>query len=232
MSRAVLIPLAAVGALAACNPETTPRWELVHDRIVAVRASQPGLAPGGRADLALLVTSTGDGPAEVPPLAVEVAPGTPAPLVGAVSAEGGWHVDAPGAPALDAARLALGLDADAPVPLGLVVTVAIDGAPFVATKTVWLGEAADNPVIAGVMVGGAAVEPGEQASAAVGEIELAVDAPAEDDVAWLTSIGDLEDVDDAIAHLTVDEPADGQLVVVVRDGRGGLAWRVFALRVD
>lgn len=225
--------LATLGALGACDAATTPRWDLVHDRIVAVRATPPGLAAGERATVDVLITSESAGPAEVAPMFVAVAPATPGPLVGAVTAGGGgWQVEAPAAEALDAARDALGLAAGAPVPLGLVVTVTIGDQVFVATKTVWLGQAAANPTIPELRVDGTAAGDGTmEVAAGDGEVELAIDAAEDDDIAWFTSIGDLEDALDPVAHLIVEEPAEGEVVVVRRDARGGVAWRVAALAV-
>ena len=225
----LLATLTALGALTACGPETTPSWDLVHDRIVAVRASAPGLAPGSSATIDVLVTSETGGPAEVAPLLVSVVPTTPATLAGAVGPSG--QVTAPDAAALAEARIALGLVAGAPVPLGLVVTVAIGDQVFVAVKTVWLGADVANPAIDAVRINGAAAIDAA-AAAAVGESELAIDAATDDEIAWLTSIGELEDEQDLIAHLTVEAPIDGQIVVVRRDRRGGVAWRVVALRVQ
>lgn len=229
--REIAPTLAVLGALGACDAATTPRWDLVHDRIVAVRATPPGLAAGERATVDVLITSEAGGPAAVAPMLVAVAPATPAPLVAAVTpAGGGWEVAAPPAEALAAARTALGLAADAPVPLGLVVTVAIGEQVFVATKTVWLGAAAANPTIPELRVDGTAM--GEApAVVGAGEVELAIDAAEDDDVAWFTSIGDLEDALDPVAHLIVEEPAEGLVVVVRRDPRGGVAWRVAGLSV-
>jgi hypothetical protein len=230
--REVAPVLASMCALAACDGETTPRWDLAHDRIVAVRATPPSLAAGERGAVDVLVTSEAAGPAELAPMLVAVAPATPAPLVGAVAPDGGtWAVTAPAADALAAARTALGLEPGAPVPLGLVVTVAIGEQVFVATKTVWLGESAANPTIPELRIDGTAMAEGAPLVLALGERELAIDAGEEDDIAWFTSIGDLEDALDPVAHLLVEEPADGSLVVVRRDPQGGVAWRVAALSI-
>ena len=48
------------GALAACADDTDPPWQLDHDRVIAVRANPPGLAPGEQATLDALLARKGD----------------------------------------------------------------------------------------------------------------------------------------------------------------------------
>jgi len=213
------LPLVALAFAACAEPGAQP-WDLAHDRVIAVRATPPRLLPGERATVDALVTSEADGPAEVAPAALAVPPGTVEPLAGAI--EGG-EVVGPDDAALAAARDALGLDADAPVPLTVVVTVPVAGEIFAATKTVWLGATAENPALDDIAITGEPVAPVE--------LELAVDAGDDDEVDWLSSSGDISDVDDPVAHLQLDEPGDVTVVVVLRDGLGGVAWRIAELAV-
>ena len=67
MSKTLAIALVVV--LGACD-DTTPAWQLEHDRIIAVRATPPTVAPRGRVDLDVLVTAVGEGPSVVQPMQV------------------------------------------------------------------------------------------------------------------------------------------------------------------
>jgi hypothetical protein len=217
---------AAALATAACEGDTTPDWQLAHDRIIAIRATPPGVPAGGRATIDALVTTVDAGPHETAPVAIAAAPGTPAALAGAVA---GGEVIAPEAAVLAAVRVELGLPADAPVPLAVAVAVAVGDATLPAAKTVWLGAAAENPVIGELRIAGVAA--GDAMTAAAGEIELAIDAGPDDAVHWLTSIGELDDAEDPIAHLDAGEPGTGVVAVVRRDAGGGVAWGYVALTV-
>jgi hypothetical protein len=52
------------------------------------------------------------------------------------------------------------------------------------------------------------------------------------DVTWLSSCGTMHDFDLPTAYLRVeaDDPAVGQLALVVRDDHGGVSWRVWPIR--
>jgi hypothetical protein len=51
-------------------------------------------------------------------------------------------------------------------------------------------------------------------------------------VRWLTSCGTLRDDTMPRAIHVVDEACDGELVVVVRDGDGGVAWVVQQIHAE
>ncbi len=78
----------------------------------------------------------------------------------------------------------------------------------VATKRIWLGMALANPAVSATVP-----DPFPRGS----DVDL---GPGE----WFSSCGTLRG-----SQLRVDAPCDGQVVVVVRDDAGGLAWQVFAL---
>ena len=80
-------------------------------------------------------------------------------------------VTAPSAERLAMARAELHLAPDAPVPLELGVDVvwpypvtSVDGTSFVATKTVWLGDSAQNPALTGMLMRGAPMPEGVASS--------------------------------------------------------------------
>jgi hypothetical protein len=229
-SRFALLSCLSLATLAsACTDDLTLPWELDHDRVIAVRATPPSIPSGQRATLdALLVQQ--DAPTRVAsPEAASVL--SPASLADVVAREGeAWAVTAPDAGRLAAARTELGLTADAPVPLVVNLTF---GAPFLpATKTVWLGASAANPQVGTMTVDGAAVDavtdPGtELAIATDTDVLFAIPADPTDEVVWMTSTGTLQDFDLPSSYLRVeaDDPTTGELVVVRRDDRGGVAWQ-------
>jgi hypothetical protein len=55
-----------------------------------------------------------------------------------------------------------------------------------------------------------------------------------DIVNWLTSCGEMHDFDLHEAYLKVlpDQPQEGQLAVVKRDDKGGVAWKVWPIRAE
>lgn len=229
----MLVGLAALALTAACD-NTVPAWQLDNDRIIAVRATPPGLLAGERARLDVLVTAQGVGPQVISPQLAIAVPSdaamveVPEALRAAVAPEGGgWRVTAPSEPELAQLRGSLGLSADAPVPLRVGVRVELGGAPFDAVKTVMLGEARANPALGAVTVGGAA--PADGLIVPVEEdVELRVEVAETEEVLWLTSVGELSDQDDPVATLRrpkdSEDPVDGHVSVVVRDGEGGVTW--------
>jgi hypothetical protein len=69
---------------------------------------------------------------------------------------------------------------------------------------------------------------------ALADVPLSIDAVVTDKVNWLTSCGTMHDFDLPQAYLRVekDDPTDGQLVVVLRDTQGGVAWRIWPIRAE
>jgi hypothetical protein len=233
--------LAALTSLVTGCDDTVPQWDLDNDRIIAVRASSPGLVAGERAVLDVLVTSEGRGPHVVSPqIAVAVASDlqdaigaalatVPDALARAVVTDGtGWAVVSPSAAELTALRTEMKLAADAIVPLRIGVRVDLGSGPLDALKVVSLGASAANPTLGAVTINGAAAQDGMVLPADV-DVAMSVEAGAEDEVYWLTSIGDMSDEEDAVATLNHDSKSDdllteGHIAVVVRSKEGGVTW--------
>jgi len=100
---------------------------------------------------------------------------------------------------------------------------------------VWLGEAADNPMLDTATVDGVAAPPTpELVVAPRTDVPLSVDVGEDDDVNWLTSCGTMHDFDLPQAYLRVEaeDPTLGDLAVVVRTELGGVAWRVWSIRAE
>jgi hypothetical protein len=214
--------------LTGCIDPVDQRWELDHDHVVAVRATPPHIA-SGRATLDALVAHEGM-PARVEaPIGAADTLEMDDPLHGLVGHDlFSWYVAAPAAERLAAARVQLGLAADAPVPLTVVMAFGTADKPMYATKTVYFGDAAENPsappmAIDGQPAADQILVPMEQ------DVYVTVNVEPGSRVNWLTSCGELFQDDVATAFLRVksDARTDGQLAVVIRDPRGGVAWRVW-----
>jgi hypothetical protein len=220
---------ALVPAAWGCTDDTDPPWQLDHDRIIAVRATPPRIAAGAQAVLDGLIGSKGAPVAQRAPDDATVV--SPASLAAAIEhGAAGWVITAPSREALATARDDLGLPVDAPVPLELRVAYA--GGALVATKTVWLGDAASNPEMTGIEVDRAGAPAGSLVIAPRQDIPLSVGLDAASfDVAWLSSCGTVHDFDLPTAYLRVEagDPASGELALVVRDRAGGVSWQVWSI---
>jgi hypothetical protein len=227
--RALLLALAAT---AACTGDLDPPWQLDHDRIVAVRATPPGIAPGATSTLDALIGKKGEQVRVAAPEAATVV--SPASLADVLTFSGGnWIVTAPGEDRLAAARSELKLAAGAPVPLQVGVSYA--GQTLVATKTVELGRAADNPALVNVMINDQPAGTSEIVVGKLVKVPLSVDADDEThDVTWLTSCGTMHDFDLPKAYLKVeaDDPTAGELVLVVRDDAAGVSWTRWPIHAE
>jgi hypothetical protein len=225
----ILVLVAATGA---CDGDLDPPWQLDHDRIVAVRATPPSIAPGEQARLDALIAVAGDLTVERGVEAALVA--SPASLADTLAFDGtAWTVTAPTEERLAAARTELGLAADAPVPLQLGVSFA--GGSLLGTKIVWLGMARTNPSLTTMMVDGAPADgASELVVAPLADVPLSIEATIDDKVNWLTSCGTMHDFDLPQAYLRVEkeDPAEGQLAVVLRDKYGGVVWKLWPIRAE
>jgi hypothetical protein len=223
VKRALVLVIAA-----GCTTDVDQPWMLDHDRIIAVRATPPRILPGEQAEIDLLVGHASMPVEERAPDVAHVV--SPASLADTLDA-GTSVVTAPTGERLAAARAELGLAQDAPVPLQITVGVAA----FTATKTIWLGESAQNPELTGIQMSGAAMPETDLVVPSGERIPLAIDADdTVDIVTWLTSCGEMHDFDLHEAYLTVlpEQPQEGELAVVKRDDKGGVAWRVWPIRAE
>lgn len=223
--------VAALVLLGACADGIDEQWELRHDRIIAVRATPPGILPGETSVIDALVGSVDAAPVESPPEAATVI--SPMSLAGAVRFDSGkWVVTAPDEAALAAARTELGLMAGAPVPLSVGVSYAQQ--TLLGFKTVYLGEARQNPMLEDMMIAGAAPPQTEIVVPLLTDVPLSVKGEDPDVVNWLTSCGTMHDFDLPKAYLRVEkeDPTEGNLAVVLRKVDGGVAWRVWPIHAE
>jgi hypothetical protein len=209
-------------ALVACDRNFDARWQLAHDRIIAVRTTPATLAAGDTAVVDAYVTSAAGGPSTA----------SPALLASEQLVIDGSNITAPDDAQLAMLRTAANLAADAPVPLELTTTFVIDNATFVATKTVIVGTHADNPTIGAVTLDGVA-----PTSPIMVPYDTDVVLLADEDptilVNWFTSCGSLNDDDNehtAKLHVNPDDPLTGQFAIVIRDLVGGVAWQDWTMQ--
>jgi hypothetical protein len=224
--------LLALVAAVGCMGDIDPAWQLDHTRIVAVRASPPGIVSGQTSTIdALLGQKGGMTSVAAPELATVVSPASLSDVL--TIQAGSWVVTAPDETRLAAARAELMLDPGAPVPLQ--IGVSYENRTLVATKTLELGQAADNPPLDGILVDGKPPGDGELAVGKLVKVPLAIDADdVTYDVTWLTSCGTMHDFDLPRAYLKVeaDDPAKGELGVVVRDAQGGVSWKRWQIHAE
>lgn len=233
LAAALACPLAAA-AFAACTDELDEPWELTHARVLAVRATPPAIEPGERATLDALLLTDSRTELAAPDAAQVLSPTSLTDLIG--RADGVWTVTAPSAARLAVARAELALPADAPVPLVIQTSFGERS----ATKALLLGATAANPSLSDVAVGGAfrepdpAPDPAPLALPRDRDVALSVAASPTDSVTWLASTGTVIDFDlpRATLKLEADDPATGELVVILRDAGGGVSWRTWPLRVE
>ena len=226
-----VLALFAVG----CDGDLDPPWELDHDRIIAVRATPPGIVDGERAVLDALLSAKAGMTSEAPPAGATVI--SPMALQGSVVLDAGqWVVNMPSADALALARTELKLAADAPVPLQVGVGYLVNGNELAALKVVWLGKSLQNPLLAEMIIDGESLDAkAEVVVPKLTDVRFSVPAIPDDDVNWLTNVGEMHDFDLPESYLRVEEDEDtfeGQLGIVKRDPEGGVVWRIWPIRVE
>ena len=222
--------------LVGCIDPIDARWELDHDHVIAARANPPRIRSGEATEVDALVAHQGRGVSVENPLTVEAGSARFATFL--TFDNGAWTLTAPDAQMLASARPALGLPEDAPVPVDLIMTFprstnrsAPD--PVRVKKTVWLGEPSYNPPIPQITIDGAPA--GEEIVVPVGrDVYLSTIVPEGLRVNWLTSVGSLfqDDVATSFVRVLPEDRKTGELVVVVRDREGGVAWQVWPMRAE
>lgn len=232
MNRALCLLVAVV--FGGCIDPIDPRWELDHDHVIAARATPPRIRSGDATNIDALVAHAGRGVSVENPLTAEVGSARFAPYL--TQHDGAWTLTAPDAQMLASARPALGLPEDAPVPVEILLTFPRSNdradAPVRVKKTVWLGEPSQNPEVPAVTIDGAPA--GDEVVLPIDrDVYVSLEAQGMR-VNWLTSVGTLfqDDVATAFVRVAPDDNHAGELVVVVRDDEGGVAWRVWAMRAE
>jgi hypothetical protein len=224
--------------LAGCIDEIDPRWQLDHDHVVAARATPPRVREGEATAIDALVAHEGRGVSVEAPLDAQIGSARFAAYL--KHQDGVWILTAPDAKVLASARPALGLPEDAPIPVDILLTFArstnrASPDPVRVKKTVWLGEPSQNPTVPAVTIGG--VPAGDEVVVPIDrDVYLSVDTSTAPGlrVNWLTSVGTLfqDDVATSFVRVAAGDRREGELVVVVRDSEGGVAWQVWPMRAE
>ena len=187
----------------------------------------PRIEAGASTTLAVLVAHAA-GPTSIEPPESIVVMSPPSMVTRTTDA--GDRLTAPDEAQLALARQELGLTADAPVPLALK----LEAGGFEAVTTIWLGATGTNPALDGVEIDGRSPDAMLEIQAGV-DVSLRVDADDErSSVTWLSSCGTLHDFDlsHAVLNVEPEDSHDGELVLVVRDFRGGTSWRVWPIDAE
>lgn len=237
MTRTMQITMTVLHLAAGCDATTAPS-QLDRPRILAVHVSPPGIAADQAAAVDVLVGS-GDGTvAVVLPDAIEIEAAPAGAAIDTLISRGddGWSVTCPPEQELARLRGQLGLEPDSPIALPLAVSVEVDGQPLTAAKSIALGSDASNPELAGIEIAGAEVDDdGAVVIRADDAIDIAADGAAgetELSYAWFSSVGEIDLYLSERAVLTAQGPSVGQLVLIVRDQRGGVTWAWQDIRVE
>ncbi len=214
MSRSfLLLPLSLSLAAAACAEAAEARLD--HAQILAVRTEPAHVAPGGVARIDVLAGDDSGAVFETSPDEV-VATGAAGQPLRVERTPDGWFVTA--GPTPEIATLEL--------------TVAIDGAPWRAKKALVVNAPADNPRVVAMQIDGS---PSDELVAPAGtKPELTAIGAGREPLtyAWYSSVGDLAGYRQPSAVLDAADAAEGAILLVVRDGAGGVGWHLLPARVE
>jgi hypothetical protein len=224
-----LAPLAALAVAAGCESFPTPA-QLDHATVLAVIADPPIVAPGAQSGLTVYVADhTG---LITPPTTWSVVSTFPnVPPMGTVT---GGQAGTAQYTAPDPIPM---LPPNVPPVDSVQVQIASEP-PITAVKLVGVqaGVPSANPTISDVTVGGASAIT-SAAMVAIGsmtEVKVTTE-PAPDEhwtYAWYATFGEIKAYQSNPTMIDAgDVAADGQIFVVVRDGRGGAAMRAIAVTV-
>jgi hypothetical protein len=226
----LLAALAALPILGACTDFATPA-ELAKTTILAVVSEPPITPPGAQSRLELVVVD-GSGRVAAPAATwslVETLPGVPPMGTVAPNEDGTATYTAPAAPPPATPE-------NPPIDSVQIEVAAMPKALTAIKAAVIADVPSQNPTLATLTVGGA--DGRTAAVAAAGQmvpLAVTIDPPAGEDAtyAWYTTRGEIEDYQSAEATLVAPaEAGTGWLFVVVRDGRGGVAWHGAPLAVQ
>jgi hypothetical protein len=220
----------AVATLGACGDFVTPA-ELTKPTVLAVIADPPLVAPGAASALEV-VTAGPDGlmtPDATSWRLIETFPGVPpfgAVVPGAV-----------GSATFEAPDPVPELPENVPPVSSVELTVEAGDERIVVVKGMLVTDVpAANPEISALAIGGEVV--GDTVTVATGEplyLDVGLDPAAGDDAtfAWYSTVGAIERYQSNPTELIAsEEPDQGWLFVVARDGRGGVAWRGVQVTVE
>ena len=211
-----------------CTDFQTPA-ELTASQIIAVVAEPPVVPPGGTSELTLVIAGP-DGP--VAPTGTtwalaETYPGV-APLGTVVGRSDGTATYTAPAQVPELPPGAAPLDS-------ITVTMRQDDVDRTSLKAIAITDVPErNPVITSITADGVPVDSVTFASGATVQLGVTSDpAPADDwRFAWYASAGAIERFQSVPTAMTAATAGSGFLIVVVRDGTVGAAWRAIPVIVN
>lgn len=221
MWRVAIAALLSAGCFDFANPS-----ELADTQLLAVRAEPKAIGEGERTRLDFLVGGPA-GVSERAPATWTIVDDLMFAAVGSIEVEG------------DQIFYRAPASVPEPTAVTLQVLVEIDGQQLTALKLVGIGlPPTPNPRLTKVTLAGAELEDGATSPVVANSASplCAALEPADPEmlqIAWYTTVGELDPIRGL--ETTIDVPADaesGPLVVVGRDGIGGIDWRVVELLVD
>jgi len=218
-------------AAAACTDFATPQ-QLESATIIAVVADPPLVAPGDQARLTIVVADQ-TGVLTLPPATWQLGEAFPG-----VAPMGTVTGDATGATYTAPATVPPRPDSVPPLD-SIEVSVETPDGPRTAIKAMpVVPGAAANPAITALAVGADDAMAGTVivAKGDTRMLSVTTDPPMDAETtryAWYTSVGTIKYYQSNPCELVVDQDAaSGPLIVVVRDGVGGVVWRSVTLQVE
>ena len=196
--RIAIIAITVLAALG-CEDFETPA-ELEHEQIIAVQADPPAVMAGGAANLRVLVAGP-DGIIEPDEVGYQSPTGT-------IDQLGVYH-----APVNSVA----GERAE------ITIDVLVGGRTLTAIKSIEIGaaEPGRNPSL------GETQGAGQSTDGSTMQVEVGTELQVEtelDDVAWYSNVVGIDAYRSNPTEVTSIRKDVGQIVAVVRDGQGGVAW--------
>jgi hypothetical protein len=221
---------AAATFAAGCTDFATPA-ELTKPTILLVVAEPPIVAPGGTTELSVVIAGP-DGPmspTEARWRLTETLPGVP-PF-------GSVEPGEPGRATYTAPDPVPALPEGVPPLASVELTIDADATSLVAIKALPVADLpSGNPSISALAIGEQVVgdevtlEAGEIYPLDVGTVPAAGESAT---YAWYSTVGEIAYYQSNPCELiAAEEPTQGWLFVVVRDGRGGGAWRGVHVTVE
>ena len=214
----------------ACTEFATPA-ELSRAQVLAISAEPPAVPPAETTTLTILVADS-DGPIATPDVSWTVTPLRPGDVpLGEVASIGGVQAtyrappEIAETPAFDAVQTSVQIDPSSP--------------PLIAIKAIVIGDLPlFNPTLSSFTVGDIDALTSDSITLSRGErVALAITTESVDaegkSVAWYSTVGTIERYQSTPADMVVsDEPGSGWLIVVARDGLGGVVWREVVVTVE
>lgn len=215
-----LVALAGAGCFEFAEPS-----ELAEPQLLGVRAEPKAVGAGERARLEFIAGGP-SGVTETAPATWTVVEAIDLPALGAIEIEG------------DQVFYRAPAEVPEPTAVSLQLVVEIDGVSMTALKAVGIGlPPTPNPTLTKLTLAGAEIDGASTPVVANSTTPLCAELePADPEmtqIAWYSRVGELDPIRGSETEIAIAAGAEsGPLVVVGRDGLGGIDWRVVQLIVE